>query len=100
MPIQLLIIVVFFISMLALDMPDALFSKIAMYVPFTSWMCMFVNVAVGSVSAIELVISLSILAFTTVAMGLLGAKLYRRGTLTYGNSLKLKHMIRMLKRKD
>ena len=61
---------------------------------------MFVNVAMGSASVIEIIISLVILAATTLAMGMLGAKLYRRGTLSYGNSVKLKNIMKMIKQKD
>lgn len=100
MPIQLFIIAVFMLSIFALDAPDTLLSQIAMYLPFTSWMCMFVNVAVGSVSTIQIIISLVILALTTLGMGLLGARLYRRGTLTYGNSLKFRNIFGVLKHKD
>lgn len=100
MPIQLLIIAVFFISYVTLYMPDSILAKIACYLPFTSWMCMFVNVAVGSVSTIEIIISLVLLVVTVVLMGLAGAKLYRRGTLTYGNSVKLRNLFMMLKKKD
>lgn len=100
MPIQLLIIAVFFISYMTLYMPDGILAKIACYLPFTSWMCMFVNVAVGSVSTIEIIISLALLVITVILMGLAGAKLYRRGTLTYGNSVKLRNLFMMLKKKD
>lgn len=100
MPIQLFIIAAFMISMITLQSPDSLLATIVSYVPFTSWMCMFINVAVGSVSMIEIIISWLILAATTFAMGVIGAKLYRRGTLSYGNSIKLKQMIKMVTHKD
>lgn len=100
MPVQLLIIAVFFISFMTLQQPDNFLATIASYVPFTSWMCMFINVALGSATVIEIAISFVILVATTIAMGILGAKLYRRGTLSYGNSIKLSHMIKMMKQKD
>lgn len=100
MPIQLLIIAVFFISYMTLYMPDSVLAKVACYIPFTSWMCMFVNVAVGSVSMIEIMISLIILLITVILMGLAGAKLYRRGTLTYGNGVKLRNLFSILKKKN
>ena len=100
MPIQLLIIAVFFISYMTLYMPDGILAKIACYLPFTSWMCMFVNVAVGSVSTIEIIISLALLVITVILMGFAGAKLYRRGTLTYGNNVKLRNLFMLLKKKD
>lgn len=100
LPIQMVVIVVFILSMFVLQNPDSMLARIMMYLPFSSWMCMFVNVAVSSVSTIEIVISLSLLAITTVLMGFLGAKLYRRGTLSYGNTLKLSQMLKSLKHSD
>lgn len=100
LPVQILIMISFFLAFMIMQMPDSLISKIACYVPFTSCMCMFVNVAMGSVSMIEILISLLILIVTTVLTGLLGAKLYRRGTLSYGNSVKFKNIIKMIKQKD
>lgn len=100
LPIQLLIIAVFIISFITLQSPDNLLASIVSYVPFTSWMCMFINVALGTVSMVEIVISFIILALTTIAMGFIGAKLYRRGTLSYGNSMKLSHILKMIKQKD
>lgn len=93
LPLQLFIVAVFLISMVTLQIPDTLFAKIVCYIPFTSWMCMFVNVALGSVSFIEVIISLLLLAITTLCVGFIGAKLYRRGTLSYGNHLKLKKVL-------
>ena len=78
LPLQLFIVAVFLISMVTLQIPDTLFAKIVCYIPFTSWMCMFVNVALGSVSFIEVIISLLLLAITTLCVGFIGAKLYRR----------------------
>ena len=100
MPIQLFIIAVFIISFISLQNPDTLFAKALCYIPFTSWMCMFINVAMGSVSVVEILISLLLLAITTIATGILGARLYRRGTLTYGNSVKFSNIVKMLKKKE
>lgn len=100
LPIQLLIVAVFFVSFITLQTPDSLLATVASYIPFTSWMCMFINVAVGSVSMLEIIISLVILALTTFAMGLLGARLYRRGTLSYGNTVKFKTIMRMIRRSE
>ncbi len=61
---------------------------------------MFVNVAVSSVSTLEIAVSLGLLAVTTVLMGFIGAKLYRRGTLSYGNTLKLSQILKAFKHND
>lgn len=100
MPIQILIIVSFFIAFITLQNPDATISLVASYVPITSWMCMFIRVAVGSASILEVGISALLLLFTTLAMGLIGSKLYRRGTLSYGNSMKLKNILKIVKQKE
>ena len=100
LPIQMLIVAVFFVSFMTLQNPDTFLSTIVSYVPLTSWMCMFINVAVGSATMIEIIISFVILVLTTILMGFVGAKLYRRGTLSYGNSMKFAHILKMIKQKD
>ena len=62
-------------------------------------MAMFVRVAMGSVKTIEVVISLVILSVSTGFVGVLGAKIYRMGTLRYGNPVKLTNALKSL-RKD
>lgn len=99
MPIQLFIVAVFIVSFLSLQSPDTLFAKVLCYLPFTSWMCMFINVAMGSVTLVEIIISLVLLAVTTGLIGIAGARLYRRATLSYGNSVKLSNLFKMLKKK-
>ena len=100
LPIQMLIVVVFTMSMFVLQAPDGMLAKILMYFPLSSWMVMFVNVAVSSVSTLEIAVSLGLLAVTTVLMGFIGAKLYRRGTLSYGNTLKLSQILKAFKHND
>lgn len=100
LPIQMLIIAVFFVSSMTLQMPGSFLATIASYFPFSSWMCMFINVALGSVSLIEISISFIILVVTTIAMGIIGAKLYRRGTLSYGNTIKFSNILKIIKQKD
>lgn len=70
---------------------------IASYVPFSSFMSMFVRVAMGSVSMVEVAISLLILAGSTIFIGIMAAKIYRMGTLRYGNPIKMKDAIKQLK---
>lgn len=99
-PIQLLIIVVFIMSFITLQNPNTVFAQVVCYVPFTSWMCMFVKVAMGGVSITGVAISLLILFATTCVVALAGAKLYRRATLSYGNTFKLRNVFQLLRQKD
>lgn len=100
-PIMMIFIISFFVTFFSVMLnPGTLLSTIASYVPFTSCMAMFARVAMGSVEMWQVILSAVILALSTFAMGILGAKLYRNGTLSYGNSFKFKHLIQMLKRKN
>lgn len=76
----------YFISLFTLNFPESLVLKIASYVPFTSFMAMFVRYAISSISFLELSLSYVILFLTTAGIALLSVKIYRYGTLNYGNS--------------
>lgn len=100
-PITIIFILAFFVTFMSVMMnPDTILSTIASYVPFTSCMAMFARVAMGSVETWQVVLSAVILISSTVGIGFLGAKLYRNGTLYYGNNFKFKNIIRNMKKKD
>ena len=71
--------------------------SIASYVPFTSFMGMFSRMAMVDVPLIEVLLSLMILIATTVGVGILASKIYRMGTLMYGNKITFKSMLKALK---
>jgi len=95
-PITLLFMVVFFVSMVGMRMTDSLLLKVASFLPVSSFMAMFVRIAMGSVSNIEVVLSLILLLVSTILVGILGAMIYRIGSLMYGNPVKLKEAIKLL----
>ena len=100
-PIMIIFVISFFVTFMGVMVnPGSMVSTIASYIPFTSCMAMFARVAMGSVDTWQIVLSAAILVISVVLMGFIGAKLYRQGTLSYGNSFKLKHLFQMLKRKD
>ncbi len=78
--------------------PESMLMKVLSYVPFSSCMAMFVRVSMGSVSTINILISLAILIASTLLTGVFGAKIYRRGTLMYGNPVKLRNAVKWLKK--
>ncbi len=96
-PIVLLFVVVFFISMTGMQNPDGLILKVASFIPFSSFMSMFVRVSMGNVTTLEVIISLVLLAVTTIGIGLLASIIYRMGTLMYGNRVKLKDIFKLMK---
>jgi len=71
--------------------------KIASYIPLSSFMAMFTRVSMGSgVSIVEIMLSLVILIGTTGLIGLLAAKIYRMGTLMYGNKIKISTILKQM----
>lgn len=96
-PITMLFVVVFFVSIMGMQNTEGILLKVASFLPFSSFMSMFVRISMGSVSNIEVIISLAILLASTVLVGILGAMIYRMGTLMYGNRVKLKDAIKLLK---
>lgn len=98
-PVMFLYIGAFFISIMGMNMPDSLMLKIASYVPFSSFMAMFVRISMGTVSTLQVIISLIILAISTGLIGLLASAIYRMGTLMYGNPVKIRKVIKLLREK-
>ncbi|MEG0290380.1 MAG: ABC transporter permease, partial [Erysipelotrichaceae bacterium] len=99
-PIQIIFIAAFFVTFYGMNDIDGILIKVASFIPFSSFMAMFVRISMGSVSTIEVALSLAILAASTVAVGYAAAKIYRRGTLMYGNSIKFKHALKFIRKKD
>lgn len=100
-PITIIFVIAFFITFFSVMVnPGTILSMIASYVPFTSCMAMFARVAMGSVDLWQIILSAVILAVSTAGVGFLGAKLYRNGTLSYGNNFKISQVFKNLKHKD
>ena len=90
-PVLMIYIVSFFIAIFGMTSDsNSIVMKIASYVPFTSGNAMFVRVAMGSVPVWEVIISAVLLAASCVIAGVLAAKIFRFGTLHYGNPIKFK----------
>ena len=90
----------FFIAIFGLMNPDSLFVKVASFIPFTSCMTIITRIALGSISTFEIIISAVILIVSTLLIGVLAAKIYRMGTLRYGNPIKLSNAIKAIRRKE
>lgn len=97
-PITMIFVIVFFISMFGLTNSDSLLIKIASFIPFSSSMTMLIRVAMGTVSNLEIIISFIILLISTILTALGAAKIYRLGTLIYGNPIKLRNALKWFKK--
>ena len=76
---------------------DGIAIKICSYLPFSSYSAMFARVGMGKVAAWEVVLSAVILYASIFFVGWLGAKIYRMGTLRYGNPIKFTNALKDIK---
>ncbi len=100
MPIVMLFVIGLLVVVFAMSTgdTDSLIMRICSYIPFTSPMAMFTRIAMGSVPAYEIAISVSILAASVFLIGYVSAKIYRMGVLLYGTPPKPSAIIKALRR--
>jgi len=95
--VQMIIMIVYFVILVQLSNINGIVIKIASFLPFSSYSAMFARVAMGTVAPWEIAVSFLILVASIVLVGMFGAKIYRMGTLRYGNPIKLSNAIKYLK---
>jgi len=85
--ITVLFVVAYMIGILGLNDPTSLMLKIASYFPFTAILSMPIRYFLTEVSVIELSISLILMAATTWFLAVFSIRIYRLGSLSYGNKM-------------
>jgi len=85
--ITVLFVVAYMIGILGLNDPNSLMLKIASYFPFTAILSMPIRYFLTEVSVIELSISLILMAATTWFLAIFSIRIYRLGSLSYGNKM-------------
>ncbi len=93
-PIMMIFIFGFFISITGLVGGDSLLFRISTYIPFFSILTMIVRMSMVSVPWWEILIAYGILLATTYVLARLSMKIYRAGTLHYGEKLSLKRVLK------
>ncbi len=97
MPVTFLMIITFMITMFSMTgTADGTLIKVASFIPFSSPMTMFTRIAMGSVTPVEIGISIAILVVTTVIIGYIAAGIYKVGVLMYGKPPKLNELFRVI----
>lgn len=96
-PVTILYVASFMIAIFGLSDCDSMMVKVASFIPFTSGNAMFIRISMGNVAVWEIIVSAVSLLAACVITGILGAKLFRFGTLHYGNPVKLTRALRALK---
>ncbi|MDQ0187458.1 ABC transporter permease [Cytobacillus sp. FSL R5-0569] len=86
MPMTMLVVVGFLLSMYGLSNPDTTFITIASYIPFFTPMLMFLRVGMLSLPVWEPILGMAVLIVTTIILAIFGARVYRGGVLMYGRS--------------
>lgn len=98
--LMVVIMVVYFFSLVQLSNVEGPVIKILSFLPVSSYSTMFARIAMGTVAPWEIILSAVILAASIVGAGVLGAKLYRMGTLRYGNPIKLGTALKDIKKNE
>ena len=83
--LMMVVMIVYFIALLQLTNVDGIAMKVLSFLPISSYSAMFVRIAMGTVNTWEIIVSFVILVASIFGAGILGAKIYRMGTLRYGN---------------
>ena len=96
----MIFVVAFILVLVNLSNVDGLLMKVGSYIPFTSCMAMLARISMGGVAVWEIIVSAAILAVSCLAVGWLAAKIFRFGTLMYGNPIKLSKAIKQLKNQN
>ncbi|MGN4561664.1 ABC transporter permease [Bacillus cereus group sp. MYBK5-2] len=95
MPITLILMGSLVVELLVvLDNPEGLVSRVTSYVPFTAPISMIVRIINGSVSGIEIAASILVLLSSISLISLFAAKVYPKGILRSGKSLKLFQLLK------
>ena len=95
--LQMVIMIVYFAVLFQLQNPDGIVMKVCSFLPFSSYSAMFVRIGMGTVVMWEIVVSAVILFASIFGVGWLAAKIYRMGTLRYGNPIKLSTALKNIK---
>ncbi|PSL45169.1 ABC-2 type transport system permease protein [Salsuginibacillus halophilus] len=96
-PINMVIIMAFFIAMFGLNAPDSTIVTITSFIPFFTPMIMFLRVGMTDVPWWEVSLSIALMALTIMFFAWLGARVYRGGVLMYGKSSALKDIKRAIR---
>ena len=98
--LMVMVMIVYFFSLIQLTNVEGPVIKVLSFLPISSYSTMFARIAMGTVAAWEIVVSLLILVLSIFGTGLLGAKLYRMGTLRYGNPIKISAALKDLRKSE
>lgn len=99
-PITLLFMVAYITASIGINAPTNIFVKIGSFVPFVAILAMPIRYFLTSVPLIELLISMVLMILTSIGLAYLSIKIYRLGSLSYGNKLGFVKALKLIFAKD
>lgn len=99
MPINIIFIAAFMVAIFGMtgNGVNETYFVVCSFLPTFAPLVMLVRVCMGTVAAWEIILSVAIQVLSIAGLGLLCAKIYRAGVLLYGNTPKLKDLIKIIK---
>lgn len=98
--LMVVVMIVYFFALVQLTNIDGTIARVLSFLPVSSYSTMFARIAMGTVAVWEIVVSFLILVLSIVGTGILGAKIYRMGTLRYGNPIKISRALKDLRKSE
>lgn len=93
-PVVFLFIIGYIVSSFSMSAPNSNLVMIVSLIPFTSVMLMPFRTAIATVPTWQYLLSGGLLLVTTILLAFLSIKIYRQGTLNYGNKRGIVHAIK------
>ncbi|MDJ1475548.1 ABC transporter permease [Bacillus sp. LS15-K4] len=98
LPISILIIAAFFISLKSLGDPNSTIVVISSYVPFFTPMVTFSRFVAGETGMLEIMITLAGLLATIGILSAVTSRIYVNGVMNYSDKVKFKDLVKFIKR--
>lgn len=95
-PIVLLFVVLFLVSMFSINIPNSKLTEILAIIPFSSPLVMFSSYVMRGTPLVIVALSFLLLLITTILLCILAGRIYRLGSLSYGNKTSLIKAIRLI----
>jgi len=96
-PLTIVLVVVFFVALYAMEHPDGAVTQILSMVPFVSPIVMFVRLAMGSPAAWQVAVAAILQVAAIIASLWIAGRIFRAGVLLYGKRLSLSVVARAMR---
>lgn len=98
--VTFIFILLFIVAIYTLKESNGLLIQVASFIPISSYMLMFIRVALGTVSLGEVLVSFALLVGTTVIISSMSAKIYGLGVRRYHESISFWHALDLIFKKE